>query len=488
MKSRRTGRKIKGMFICMVIFIGIVYARGNETGCLERYIELGLKSNLALKQQEFSLEKSLEALQEAKGMFLPSITIEARYSRAGGGRQIDMPIGDLVNPIHMTLNQLLLFQGLPPVYPADIANQQIPFLRETEHETKLRVIQPIFQPALYYNLKIKQDLTGIERDKLNIFKRQLAADIKRAYYTYLKTIKLERLLANTRELLVENLRVSESLFRNHKVTEEVVFRSRAELSKLERQQAEAGKNLRLAASYLNFLVNRSLESKIEFDALDKKPVFKDYDMEYLVTHALGHRGEFRQLQGAVNAARHTIGLHKSGFLPAVSAVVDYGFQGEKYSFTGADDYWMGSLLLSWNLFRGGQDAAGKKQAVYEKKRLETQKKELENQIKLQVKEAVFNLEVAKKTIISTEDTLKSRKEAFSIVSKKYEQGMVPQIEFIKAQNDYINADIDHIIAIYDYYIKEARLENVTAMDNLPANYKKNTVYTGETGKKKTVKK
>ncbi len=41
--------------------------------------------------------------------------------------------------------------------------------------------------------------------------------------------------------------------------------------------------------------------------------------------------------------------------------------------------------------------------------------------------------------------------------------MVPQIEHIKARDDYTSAEISHIIAIYDYYIKEAQLERVSAM-------------------------
>jgi len=148
-------RVILVSFLAMFGLVPLLFAAvGTEK--LNEYIKMGLQNNLALKQQEISLKRSLQVLREAKGMFLPSIAIEARYSRAGGGRVIDMPIGDLVNPIHTTLNQLLMTHGYPAVYPADIPNEWIPFLRETEHDTKLRVIQPIFQPGIYYNLKIKK--------------------------------------------------------------------------------------------------------------------------------------------------------------------------------------------------------------------------------------------------------------------------------------------------------------------------------------------
>jgi outer membrane protein TolC len=432
------------------------------SGVLKKYVNLGLQNNLALKQQEISLKKSLSALKEAKGMFLPSVSIEARYSRAGGGRIIEMPVGDLVNPLHETLNQLLMMHGYPGPYPANIENEHIPFLREEEHDTKLRVIQPVFQPAIYYNLKIKKDLTGIEKAKVNVFKRQLIADIKVAYFNYKKTVKVKKLLQDTRGLLEENLKISRSLFENHKRTEDVVFRSQAELSNLDRQQAEAEKNVRLAASYFNFLLNRPMDMEIDVEGFEEKPIFNDYDLQKLIASALERREEFRQLQGAMDAARHSISLHKSSILPTVSAVLDYGFQGEKYKFTKDDDYWMGSLVFSWNLFRGGQDAAKKKQAIYERKKLETQHLELENKIRLQVKEAYHNLDVAAKAVVSAEDALKSRREVFSIVSKKYREGMVPQIEYMKARNDFTAAGISHIIAIYDYYIKEAQLEQVAA--------------------------
>jgi outer membrane protein TolC len=402
------------------------------------------------------------ALKEARGMYLPRISLEARYSWAGGGRLIEMPIGDLVNPIHETLNQLLLLNGLEPGFPADIENEVIPFLRPHEHETKLRIIQPIFQPAIFYNSKIKSELNKIQKAKLNAFKRQLVSDIKTAYFTYLKTLKIKELLDSTRLLLEENLRISKSLFKNHKVTEEIVFRSKAELSKLDQQIAEAEKGIQLAASYFNFLLNQPLDKKITISPHTGFLFKSETRLKELEVYALAHRFEFKQLYGAINAARYGVKLQGSKFLPSITAVFDYGFQGEKYGFTSQDDFWMASLVLSWNLFNGFQDSAQRVQAKLEKKRLMSQLSELENKIRLQVKEAYYKVVVAKKTIRSSQDVLNSRKEAFHIVSKKYEQGMVPQIEYIQARNDYTNAGITNIIAIFDCYIREARLEQASA--------------------------
>jgi outer membrane protein TolC len=461
-------------FVVVVLSVSCplkVYAGGSETPVLDEYVRRGLENNLALRQQEFSLKKSMQALKEAKGMFLPSLSIEARYSRAGGGRLIEFPVGDLVNPMHATLNQLLMAHGQVPAFPANIPNETIPFLREEEHDTKLRVVQPVFRPAIYYNLKIKSDLTTVEQAKLKVFKRQLVADIKTAYFNFLKTVKVKELLAETRKLLQENLKVSESLFKNHKRTEEVVFRSQAELSRLEQRMAEAEKNHRMAAAYFNFLLNRPLDKKIETGtAVESGGGVEsrfpdDIDLEKLERSALKHRAEFRQLYGAIDAAGHAVKLHGSAVLPNVTAVLDYGFQGERYRFGRDDDYWMASLVFNWNLFRGGQDRAKKTQALLEKRKLETQQKELEQNIRLQVREAWHKLAVSKAAVTSSADLLKSRKEAFHIISKKYRQGMVPQIEFIKAQNDFTDASVRHFIARFDLRISETHLERAVALDD-----------------------
>ena len=97
-----------------------------EEDILKNYIKEGLVSNLALQQQAFDLQKSLKALEEARGLFLPSLDLIARYSRAQGGRSIEFPVGDIINPMQETLNQLLQEQ----VFPANIENVSIPFLRE----------------------------------------------------------------------------------------------------------------------------------------------------------------------------------------------------------------------------------------------------------------------------------------------------------------------------------------------------------------------
>lgn len=430
---------------------------------LDRYVEEGLRENLALKQKDISYRQSVEALAEARGMFMPSIGLEARYSRAGGGREILFPVGDLMNPVYETLNELLAVHGFPPGGFPHLENEVIPFLREEEQDTKIRVVQPLFQPAIYYNYRIKSELADSRRAEREAFRRKLEVDIRTAYFNYLKLRKLAWMLEETAVLLSENLDVSETLHRNGKVTVDAVYRARAELSALERRRLETGRDLNSASSYFNFLLNRPLDGEIEIPGGDLETERPAVTLEEAYASALGRREEIRQMESAVRAAEGGVRLAGSSYLPAVSLVFDYGIQGEEYRFTGEDDYWMGSIIMQWDLFSGLQKKARRDQAALEKKIYENGLEQLRSNIRLQVRQAFDNLDVALKSIESARDRLKSSRRSFEIVRTKYENGASPQIEYLDARNDLTRAEVSLITAEYDYQIRVAELEYIAAL-------------------------
>jgi outer membrane protein TolC len=450
---------LKVTFFIIFLFTGFLHG---ENQIIQNYIDIALQNNLALKQREFALEKSLAALKEARGLFLPSITINARYSWAGGGRLIDIPVGDLVNPIYQALNQILQ----QPVFPENLPNQSFLFFREKEHETKISVFQPLFQPEIYYNYKINSNFSQIEKTKRDIFSRRLISDVKTAYFNYLKTINILEIIERTEELLTENLRVSQILFRNQKATKDVVFRAKSDLSSLEQEKANAQKNIIMAKSYFNFLLNRPLDEDIETIQLEDIPIQPQLNIQQAEKIALSNREELKQLEFAVEAAQNAVNISKSAFLPDVFAAIDYGFQGEEYRFNEEDDFWMASAVLRWNLFNGFQDRAKIQQTTLVKRKLETQNSEIVQQIQLEVREAYQNLIVSRKSIKSAEDRLSSAKKTFEIVDKKYQLGLIPQIEYLDNRNNLIEAEVNQVIIRFDLYIRQAEYERVLAQIKL----------------------
>jgi outer membrane protein TolC len=128
---------MKRLFIPLLLsLISVLSLAGRVNGqqsTLENYINEAFKNNQGLQGQQLQLEKSMFALKEARALFLPDISFGASYSRADGGRSIDLPIGDLFNPVYKSLNQLTNSTAFP-----NLQNQSILLNPDNYYDARVR--------------------------------------------------------------------------------------------------------------------------------------------------------------------------------------------------------------------------------------------------------------------------------------------------------------------------------------------------------------
>jgi outer membrane protein len=448
------------MRIRITIFIFLIPLLLNSQEILKEYIRYAFENNLVLKQKQSGYEKSLEALKEARGLFYPNISFNARYTVSEGGRVIDFPIGDLLNPVYSTLNSLTHSSGFPMV-----ENQQVRFLRPTEQETKIRLAQPVFNPDIYYNSKIKQEMSIFEEVDVEQYKRELTSEIKKAYYNVSMTDGILRMFSETRKLLIENIRVNKKLVENDKLTIDNVYRSEAELSKFDQEMQNAEKNNKIATAYFNFLLNKPLTDSIILQQPVTFPALADLSINYSQS-AIENREELKKLQHYDNITDMKLKMDKSGKLPDLFIAVDYGFQGEKYEFNKNQDYVQASALLTWNIFSGFQNKARIKQAKIDKTIIENQLEEAKKRIGLQVINTLNELLAAEKGITAAETRLKNSQEGFRLVKRKYEEGQASLIEFLDARTTLTQADENLIVSRFSYLSCFAEFEKITAINKM----------------------
>ena len=438
---------------------------------LDQYIQEAMKSNIALKQQNLSYDKSLAVLQEAKANFLPQFSFESRYSVARGGRAFVIPVGDLVNPIYQNLNVVnQLGQSASPDYPVIpeyplIDNVSENFLRETEQETTIRMVMPVYNNAIIQNQKIQANLVEINRIGIDAYKRTLVAEVKTAYFNYWKAAEAFDLYQNTLQLVEENLRTTESLFKNHQVTKDVVYLASAQVEEIKQQLAEAEKNKKVAQSFFNFLLNKDYDSAI----LPVENTFSLTEVAALETsrmQAMQSREELEQLNYAMAATDQKIQINRGTYLPTLNFRADYGVQGTRFTFTDEDDFFMGSLVMSWNLFQPTQKAKTQ-QVQIEKMELFQQKEALKQQIGLQVVQAWYDVEAARKAVTQAAAEVDATEQAFRLINKKFEQGQVNLVTWTDSRTRKTTAQQKAIIARYDYQIKLTSLEQASASYTLP---------------------
>lgn len=425
---------------------------------LDEYVRIGLENNLALRQKLSGYRKSLEALREARGLFFPNISLNARYTVSEGGRVIDFPIGDLLNPVYSTLNALTSSSIFPMV-----DNQQVRFLRPTEHETKIRVVQPVVSTDIYYNTRIKKEFSDLEEADAEQYRRELTAEIKKAYYNAAMSEGIVKMLYRTRTLLAENVRVNRKLVENQKLTLDNVYRSEAELSKFDQELQVSEKNKKVATAWFNFLLNRPLTDSVIFTEPDVFPVISDLTEDYSLT-ALQNREELAKLENYSNISDLQLKMNQAGRIPDLFVAVDYGFQGEEYKFNRNQDYVQASAILTWNLFEGFRNKARIKQAEIDKAIIDDRLEEAKKQIELQVITVMSELMAAEKGITAAESRLRNAAEGYRLVNRKFEEGQSSLIEFIDARTTLTQAEENLIISRFTYLSVYAEFEKVTTIN------------------------
>jgi outer membrane protein len=438
-------------YISVVLLSLLCIALPAQNPYLESCIREGLESNQGLKQKQLDYAGDLITLKEAKGLFLPDLSLNARYTLAQGGRMIEFPVGDLMNPVYSTLNMLTASQSFP-----EIENQEFQFYRPTEHETKLSLVQPIFSSDIVQNYRIQKELTEISRIDVERYKRELIKEITQAYYAYKKAHNLLALADTSRSLVAENLRVSQRLFENDKVTKDAVYRSESELSKVEVQQAQAHNMVEASRAYFNFLLNRSLDALVELMA--EIPAAPAVSLEEATMLALQNRDELMQIEQYMQLNQHVTALHRGKNIPGVYGVVDYGFQGEQYSFTDEDDFILASLVMKWNLFQGTTNHQKVLQSKIEREKLEELFQETQQQISLEVINHFYGLQAAYESVESAGKQTRSAMRAYDLISRKYSEGQSSLLELIDARTSLTNAAANSIIARSEYYIRLADFE------------------------------
>lgn len=421
---------------------------------LDDYVKKGLQSNLALHQKTFDLQKAQLDLQRAKTLFYPQAGIASQYTLAHGGRSQDIPIGDLLNGVYSTLNQLT-GQGKFP----QVENQSIQFLPNNFHDTRFEVSMPLVNTDIYYNRAIKKELINSQQAELDVYKRELVKNIKEAYYQYLQAGKAVEIYSNALALANENLRVSEKMVNNNVAIKETVLRAQAQVSQVKASLITATNQQLNAAAYFNFLLNQSADAPVTVASTVLQQVAQPVTTGVEVPT---RREELARLQSAEKVVGTSIKMNRSYLVPKLNAFYHIGYQGFGFHFNNDQFYQLGGLNLQWDLFKANDNKYKLRQSQLDLEALHTQYKEVEQQLSLQVRTAVNNYTAALQTLPALADEVQSSQETYRFAERRFREGQALQIELIDARTQLTNAQLNYSLAQLAVLTRAAELERVTA--------------------------
>jgi outer membrane protein len=430
-----------------------------------------LAVNLEIDAAGAGVAERLAALDQARALYLPTLDLFARYTRANGGRTIDFPVGDLLNPVYASLNQITGTSRFPAV-----PNQQINFQRVREQDTHVSFNQPLYDARISAGRAAAQSQYEAASAGRVALASRIERDMREAYYRWLRAHAQIGIFDETLALATENRRVNESLFRNGKITRDLVFRAEADELEVQQSQLGAQNAEQLAQSYVNLIRNAAFDLALPIVAVEDPDIERlrndlagrtaqpNLNLAPLQDAAVRQRYELRQLDAILAAAAAGERLARAAFKPRLAFAFDAGSQGETYGFTSDDRYLLASVVLKFNFFAGGGDLAGIAGARAVEREAKANRSLQEQEIRLQVQQALQDVDFTQASLGTAAKRVEAAVGAFRIASRKRDLGQINQAEFIDSRRAMTDAQLNLNLTRFAALSSLAELEYALGAD------------------------
>ena len=443
--------------ICLILGVGLPGNLGAQT-TLQQYIEEGLANNLVMKQKNIGLQQGLQALKEAGSWFYPSAGFTGDYTWAEGGRTIALPVGDLLNPVYSTLNQLTHSAKFPT-----IANSEFQLLPQNFYDARIRVAYPVLNTDLYYNYRIKKGEIRLAEYEIEIYRQELIREIETAYYNFCLATDAEKIYESAMMLVNRNLRVNQSLVRNGKGLPANVLRAESETEVITSKLREAENQQKNARAWFNFLLNRPLSDSVYYEV---QPLPDDLTNALSADPSTGNRSELKEIGTAITIRHSELSMNRSFAVPRVNTFIDLGSQASAWAFDSKSRYFMAGFRVTVPVFEGFRNRTKISRTRLDLEDLAIRMENTSRQIKVAADVARNNLNTAMVNLGSSEKQDQSARAYFNLVEKGYTEGINSLLEFMDARNQFTASEIQVKLNRYKVLSAFSDLKRQTASSTL----------------------
>jgi outer membrane protein len=246
------------------------------------------------------------------------------------------------------------------------------------------------------------------------------------------------------------------------------LRANVELQNEKQRLLEAENDRETSLYSLSRLLN--LDPRQTIELADSLSFFEtpQPEVEASIEEALASRQEWKALASQIKAAENQKKAAQDSRLPSVRFDGEFSYVGNSGNTTLPTYTYQGIVDLP--LFTGGRIHAEVVRADLEIRKLEEQRADLRNQIALDVKTALLNLDSARNEVQVANLGVQLSKEEVDQARDRFKAGVANNIEVIQAQDSLARANDNQIAALYRF--NQARADLARAIGEMEKVYAK----------------
>lgn len=387
---------------------------------LEKSIQIALENNIGYKITESMVDLSQAQIKEVEGAKKLNMKIQGGILQASETLdEEDMEAGDYSD----------LFSLTPMVPIISISATKIIYSGGK--------IESLIDQA-EANMQIS--LNDLEKEKQKIIYK-----VTEAYYQVLQTEGIERVSAQAVKQMQAHLKSSEALLKEGMIAPIDLNQIKSQLSNLEHNLIKAENGHKLTMYNLNSIIWIDLNTEL---VLENNLSYEPYEinLEQALIQARENRPEIMNIAQQRRIMEEMVDVAKSNRRPQVIFSAESGIIG-----------WQAMIVAEYSFLDGGVNKAKIDQVEINLAQVDQSEQQVQQLIEFEVRSAYLNMKEAEKLIKVAEEGIKNSQESFRIAQVRYNEGVTTNTEVIDAQSTLIEAETNHLNALYDYNINRAAL-------------------------------
>jgi outer membrane protein TolC len=322
--------------------------------------------------------------------------------------------------------------------------------------------QPVFRGfALLSNYELSK--LGIDQSETEteLAKLDLALRVKVAYFDILIADTAVDVAEKDVAARKSNADVVRNFYKVGMKPINELLQAEVEWANAKQAMVRAQNGARLARSAFNTVLSRPVNAPVDVKVPDPlwEPVLGGLD-EY-IERALVNRPEMKLININLDQADQDIRFAKSKYYPELSLVGEYVKEGDTPDVSGSSFHQArdarATAVLTWTFWEWGKTRYSVREKESFKKELMETKLALENDIRLEVREALLALDTAEKNIPTTGKAIEQGKENLRVSEERYKAQVTTITEVLDAQTRLTRSRVFYFGALYNHNVAKGQL-------------------------------
>jgi outer membrane protein len=439
------------MMLIPILLLGLIFvwpAAGTAQNelpplTIEEAVKLALERNPEMRLAQDELDELKGRIKEVRSGAYPQVTFQ------GYGIRLRDP-------------SILNSSSFDKV-PQEFRDALVP-VASNMFDANVNVKQPIYNAGKVRTaLRLAQESVGEKDASKEVVRRVLTFKVLQAFNDLLLAEANLQIVRETQQQRQKHLEQARVRFKNGVATEIDVLRSEVNVANLEPDLIRAENRIRLARSEINNLIVVDLETPTRIEgALDYHP-WPTGPLEELQKRTLERRPEVEVARRQLQEARLTASLARAENKLTIDMEGQWGYAVRKPQnfFNNEFSRWNLTFNFKLPLFDSGRKAGLMMQAAARLHAAEQRLTQLENNIRLEVKEAYDDMQSSAKAIAAASMSVNQAERVLAMMQANYQYGAATTLDVVDSQTALALAQNTKIGATYDYEMAKARLRLAT---------------------------